>query len=319
VDVRTAAGETLSLTVEGESAQPVSVASAGYDINLGDVQVVTTFADYEEVDGLRLPRRMTSTIDRFPQYDIRVTANTVDDEPGDLAAPAGIREAAVPPDVPPATVTVEELGKGLWRLAGQGHHSVLIEFADHLTLIEVPTNEPRTLAVIAKARELVPGKPLTHAIVTHHHFDHAAGLRAAVSEGLTIIAHARTEKLFAEIVGRRHSIVEDALARNPKPLVFQAVTEDVTLKDDANEALIFHVAGSGHAETLLATYFPREQLLVQADVFGSGYVTFPFAANLNENIQKRGLRVRRHVPIHGTPLGQADLLKVVADPTRPLR
>jgi hypothetical protein len=97
------------------------------------------------------------------------------------------------------------------------------------------------------------------------------------------------------------------------------VTEDVTLKDDANEALIFHVAGSGHTETLLATYFPREQLLVQADVFGSGYVTFPFAANLNENVQKRRLRVRRHVPIHGTPLVQADLLKVVADPTRPLR
>src|SRR6202008_3258757 len=90
---------------------------------------------------------------------------------------------------PPATVTVEPLGKGLWFLAGQSHHSVLVEFADHLTLIEAPQNDMRALAAIAKARELVPGKPLTHVVNTHHHFDHSGGIRAAVSEDLAVITH----------------------------------------------------------------------------------------------------------------------------------
>jgi glyoxylase-like metal-dependent hydrolase (beta-lactamase superfamily II) len=230
-----------------------------------------------------------------------------------------VRAAPVPPDVPPANVTVEPLGRGLWRLAGQGHHSVLVEFADHLTIVEVPTNEARTLAVIARARAVVPGKPLTHAVMTHHHFDHAAGLRAAVSEGLTIITHARNEALFGELAGRPHTIVPDALARSPRPLIVQQVEDAVTLRDGSNEMQLVHLAGSGHATTLLAAYFPREQLLVQADVFGSGYVTFPFAANLNEHMQRRGLRVRRHVPIHGTPLTDADFQRALKDPSRPLR
>jgi hypothetical protein len=56
------------------------------------------------------------------------------------------------------------VAKGIWWLAGQSHHSVLVEFSDHLMLIEAPQNDTRTLAVIAKARELVPGKPLTQIV-----------------------------------------------------------------------------------------------------------------------------------------------------------
>jgi glyoxylase-like metal-dependent hydrolase (beta-lactamase superfamily II) len=64
---------------------------------------------------------------------------------------------------------------------------MVVEFADHVAIVEVPAGEARTLAVIAKAKELVPGKPVTQAIVAHHHVDHTGGLRTAVAEGLTIV------------------------------------------------------------------------------------------------------------------------------------
>ena len=100
-----------------------------------------------------------------------------------------------------------------------------------MKLIEAPQSEARTLAVIAKARELRPSKPLTHVVNTHHHFDHSAGIRAAVSEGLTIVTHQANAPYFLEAVKRSHSLQPDALANNSKPAKVETVGDGVVYKD----------------------------------------------------------------------------------------
>ena len=126
--------------------------------NLGDVAIETSFADYQDVSGLKLPARLTTKTDKYTTAEIRATKQTVDGDAGDLAAPAAAASAPPIAGPPPANVTVQEVAKGIWLLAGQSHHSVLVEFTDHLMLIEAPQNDTRTLAVIAKARELRPGQ-----------------------------------------------------------------------------------------------------------------------------------------------------------------
>ncbi|MEQ1574874.1 MAG: MBL fold metallo-hydrolase [Vicinamibacterales bacterium] len=311
VDVQPAGGgDTLTLSIDGTTKLPTTATSHTYDPNLGDVDIVTTFSEYEEVSGLKVPRRVASTLDTLPQWDIRVAKNTIDGDVGDLSAPEAVRTAAAPPIEAPANVTVDELGPGLWRLSGQSHHSVVVEFADHLTLIEAPINQTRTLAVIAKARELRPGKPLTNVIVTHHHFDHLGGLRAAVSEGLTIVAHTSYEPLLRDLSGRPHTVVQDVLAKSPKPLTFQGVDEELTMKDAMNEIRIYNLTGNTHVQGLLMAYMPRQQLLYEADVFGT-YLTYPWVPILNDHMRKRGMRVQRYVPTHGDMKTQADFLKVL--------
>src|SRR5437879_5156798 len=236
----------------------------------GDVAVETTFADYQDVAGLRLPTGLTTKTDKYPTAEIRVAKQSVDGDAGDLAAPAAAASAAPIPGPPPPNVTVQEVAKGIWHLAGQSHHSVVVEFSDHLTLIETPQNEVRALAVIAKARELRPNKPLTHVINSHHHFDHSGGLRAAVSEGLTIITQSAAAPYYKEAMSRPHTIVPDALAKDPKPLKIETVDDEMVLKDDTMTVNLYHISGNPHADTLLMAYFPKERILVEADVFNPG-------------------------------------------------
>ena len=314
VDVTTK-GLTFTLAIDATTNLPTRVVSMGDNLNLGDVAIETAFSDYQDVGGLKLPARLTTTTDRVMTVDIHATRQTVDGPTSDLAAPAAAASAAPIAGVPPADVTVQEVAQGIWWLAGQSHHSVVVEFADHLTLIESPQNDTRALAVIARARELRPDKPLTTVVVTHHHFDHSGGVRAAVSEGLAVIADKSTAGFFESVTARPHTIVPDALSKNAKPLKFQAVDEELELKDATQTVELYHIDGSPHADTLVMAYFPRQRILVEADVFTPGAAVAPYAGNLMENITKRKLRVDKIVPIHGTIAPFADLQKVVGNGT----
>jgi glyoxylase-like metal-dependent hydrolase (beta-lactamase superfamily II) len=316
VDIKTAAGDSLTLAVDASTHLPVRVVSMTDQPNLGDVAIETEFGSYQDTGGLMLPTRITSKLDRQTLVSIAVARTVINGETGDLAAPAAARNAAAP--VATASVAVEPIADGVWYLAGQSHHSVLVELSDQLVLVEAPQHDTRALAVIAKARELRPGKPLRKVIVTHHHFDHSGGVRAAVSEGLTIVAHAATRPFFEDLVRRSHTMAGDALAKNPKPLAFEGVAGELVMQDPMRTLAIYPIEGNPHADTLLMVYLPKERVLVEADVYTPPALNattaprFPFAANLVENITKRKLRVDRLAPIHGRIVPFSALMGAVA-------
>lgn len=309
VAITTADGLAFTLAIDETTKLPSRVVSMTNHAALGDVAIETSFAEYQEVDGLHLPARVTTKIDRFTTADLRMKMQALDGNVGDLAAPPGLpKEGMSGP--PPAKVDVQEVARGVWLLAGQSHHSVLIEFADHLVLFEAPS-EARTLAAIARARELRPTKPVTHVINSHHHFDHAGGIRAAVSEGLTVITHKANAELLEHLVERSRTLAPDALAKTPKPLKLETVDDEMVLKDQVMTVHLYHIAGNPHGDALLMAYLPRERLLVETDAYSPGGNFHPYAANLLENIRKRNLRVDRIVPTHGTVVPFAELVRAV--------
>ena len=316
VDVTTAAGDTVTLGVDPDTGLPTHVEYMGYDANWGDIHLEAQFADYGEVDGLMLPATVVTRQDEWVTSE-RQVATTVDGEAGGLEAPDDVRAATLSPPAPPAEVPVEEVADGVWWLTGSSHRSVVFEFDDHLMLFEVPLNEARALAVIETARSL-SDKPLTHALVSHHHLDHAGGFRAAVSEGLTIITHRGNEAFLSNIASRPHTIQQDALARNPQEPTFQLVDDSLTIADDTLEVQLYHAQNISHMGLALYAYVPRDRLLVQADLFDNGWFWHPWGQGFLENLETRNLQVEQHAPIHGPRQRHADVLAMLeAMPTGP--
>jgi glyoxylase-like metal-dependent hydrolase (beta-lactamase superfamily II) len=313
VAVTTADGRAFTLATAVNTNLPSRVTSMAYNANLGDVAIETRFGLYQDVQGVKLPTGLVTKTDQSTTAELDVKRHVVDADLGDIAAPAATISSTAASGPPAPNVVVEEVAPGVWLLGGQSHHSALIEFADHLTLIEGPQSEARTLAVIAKARELRPSKPLTHLVNTHHHFDHSAGIRAAVSEGLTIVTHQANADYFLESAKRSHSLQPDALTKNPKPIKVETVGDGVVYKDSAMTMTLYHVEGSGHGDAILMAYLPRERIVIEVDVYAPGGAVQPYAANFLENIRKRNLRVDRIVPLHGR-IGTYQELETTAMP-----
>lgn len=312
VDIITTHGDQLTLALDGTTMLPASVRSETDQPNLGDVVIETSFTDYEDVNGLKLPKHITTRIDKWVQSDIRVSKNTVNGNAADLAAPAAVSAEIAAPANPPVEVTAEKVAPGIWWLAGSGNHrSVVFEFSDHLTLFELPESEERAKAVLEKTHSLAFGKPLTEVIISHHHFDHSAGLREAVSEGLTIITQRGNVEFLKDLAARKHTLAPDDLARNISalPIKIKPVDDELVLKDDSMELDLYHVKDNSHCDTLLMGWVPREHILVQADLYDSGWLRYPWADNLKKNVELRKLKVEKDVPIHGQIESYADVLK----------
>jgi glyoxylase-like metal-dependent hydrolase (beta-lactamase superfamily II) len=306
-DVTLGNGRQLTLAVD-ERGLPTRIASRSYHPNLGDVVASTQFADYREQSGLRLPMKITTRIDDFVVEEIVAASSDVNGGAADLAAPQPAATTAMPA-APTPEVRPELVAPGVWLLAGQSHHSALLELSDRLVLIDAPQSEARTLAVIAKARELQPAKPLRVLVTTHHHFDHTAGLRAAIAEGLTVITHRGNRTFVEEMAARRHTLTADTLARRPQPLRIETVDADRVIADPARTIALYHIADNPHSDTMLMVHLPAERILIQVDAFSPGARANPYAANLLENIRTRKLAVDRIVPLHGAITPFAELVK----------
>ncbi len=301
-------GTTFWIGIDAETRLPYWSRWISGSSTLGDVTNTTYFTGYLPFDGVWLPSGLMNRIDWRDQPTLTFQVDSyrlnVDDLP-EFPAPPPVRRT---PTAAELRVGITRVADGVWDLDVIGGNPIaalgdsgggVVEFEDHLVLFEPYGNEAQTLARIDAANQLVPGKEVTKIIVSHHHEDHAAGVRAAVSRGLTVIAHRRNKELFEEWVSRPAVHFPDELARNPQPLKFLPVDDRLVLEDSLRRLEIYHAVGHLHMSDAVIAYLPKERILMEADFSDENYEYNWWGNALRDNIEYYGLDPEISLPVHG--------------------
>ena len=292
---------SLRLAIDPATMLPRSVSWAVPHQNLGQLVMTTTFVGYDNWDGVQLPMTWSSTID---WRDTLVQTRTLDGyyvnsaQAPDIAAPEPASAQPLPAaSAPAAPITVTPVADGLWHLNPGGH--TLIEFEDHLMIFELGGSAAQTRAVIDLANSLVAGKPLTHLIVSHHHFDHTSGFRAAVEAGLTVVSHRGNEQVLREMAARPAPGFRGLVAL-PDGGVFDFVPVDgqLRLEDDRMTLDIYEVVKHNHMADAVFAYAPDSQTFIEADLATPANQFSFWAEAYEDNLEHYGLEVSIVSPNH---------------------
>ena len=212
-------------------------------------------------------------------------------------------------------VKSEKTADGVWFIAGDSHNSVLIEMKDYLIVVEAPSGDDRSMAVMAEVKKLVSNKPIKYLVNTHHHFDHSGGVRAYAAEGVTIVTHELNRPYFERAAANSWSLAPDRLAKSKKNPVFQTMGDNMVLTDGTRSVELYQIVGNGHHDGLVMAYLRKEKLLIEADAFtpqpAAPKTPDPFSVNLEANVRRLNIEVERILPLHGAVAPYVELMKAI--------
>lgn len=280
------------------------------------------FADWVSVRDQKLPTRWYWRMagERMAELKLGVEFNpAVDDKAFTVDAPGYTRVAALPQTLEPS---VEELGGGAYvvqNVAGQNQNSLVVEFADHVLVVEAPGSSDGSDRVIERIRTRSPGKAIRYVAMTHHHGDHIGGLRSYIAEGATVVTTPRNRRVVEALATAKQS---DRLAQSPRTPEFLLVDERRKVLTDGKQRVeLINIGPHPHAWDMLIVYLPEQKVVFQGDLFfvpandapqGPPQLsTVAFA----ERLAAAGLDVERIASVHGRTATMDEFLKTTRGKT----
>jgi flavorubredoxin len=282
----------------------------------GDAIQETIFPAYRTVNGIKVPtgrvtRRAGDVIEEV-NYE-EVVFNTRPPE-STFAKPSGLEELPAPT---PAATRETKLADGVY-LFESSSNSLVVEFKDHMMVIEPYAGGRGAKPTITKIKEMFPNKPIKYVVVTHHHDDHSGGLRSYVAEGVTVVTTAENEKYFERMAAGTFTINRDDQSKSQRKPVFEFVQKKRVFSDGNQSVEIYDIGPSPHANEMLIAYLPKAKLAFQGDLVNLPITGKYRLTTINEStvhffqaLQKLGLDVERIAAVHGPITTKNDLRQAI--------
>jgi glyoxylase-like metal-dependent hydrolase (beta-lactamase superfamily II) len=243
---------------------------------VGDLPVEFEYQNYQDRDGVRVPSRIIQRQAGLVTFDANIVSATPN--------PTNLTELLTLPPAPargggpggggggggqqaPPAAQAQKLGDGVFKITGN-YTSLAIDMGDHILVVESGQSDQRGLAVMAAAKQAIPGKPIRFVVNSHPHFDHASGLAAAVAEGATILTHNNNEPVLERLLSGPRTLTGDSLSKvtNRRTNVVQGVGDRDVRTGTNGKVVELHRIPNEHTDGLLVAYLPAEKVLWSADI-----------------------------------------------------
>ncbi len=308
--------DTLDMYFDRRTGLPTVTVTVADDPILGDRRTESWFTRWQETAGVRFARQADVYVNGRLNTHSVFTAVTVNPEvPESLfAIPDSIatRAQQANPVPPSPVVALAQLAPGVWRAEGGSHHSLVVEQPDRLIVVEAPQTSRRSQAVLDTLRARFPSKPVGMVVNTHHHWDHAGGLRVYLAAGAETVTWTGNAAFVRNLGVAQKTVAPDALSRRGRPLQVTAVDDSLVIGSGDGRVVVYRLP-TAHVEGMLAAYVPAARILFNSDVLSPGATLAPAGSKeIVAFVRARGITVERVAGGHGGIANWADVEQAAA-------
>jgi glyoxylase-like metal-dependent hydrolase (beta-lactamase superfamily II) len=311
VTMSNADGSVLAIGIDATTGLVNTVETIGEIGLFGDGDHVWRFAEYEASSGVHVPRAFQHRINGLLQEDMRLANVAVNPAWTDtsFAPPTDYTLRPVVAAAPRRAPGVVDSGGGVYFVEGLGgYRSMFVDVGEGIVAVEAPQSARVADQAIALIEKALPGKRITHLVLTHHHLDHVGGMHPYVEHGATVVAPAGMDDFLRRILGGTRTF--GTLGQPARPTAVPRI-ELVADRRRIGPVELIH-ATTSHAADMLVAYVPGRRLLFQGDLLqvddgASAPQATQSAADLAALIERHALDVQTIASVHGRNATMADL------------
>ena len=322
---------------------PARIRTLDYDNIWGDVTYDLVLSDWKAVDGVRVATSRKYELNGRPVVDIKITEAKINAPiaADRLTIPAAFKAGASKPATGPVPyqwvirrqfigtyldsdapsydtkastgLRLEERAPGVQHVIGGSHHSLIVEMRDYLIVFDAPVSDGQANWILNAAKTKYPNKPVRFLVLTHHHMDHAGGVRAFAAQGATIVVGQGNGEHFRRVLAAPFTRNPDLSQRDLTATTITEVTDRRLFNDGTREVGVY-VIENPHAAGLVIGYVADAKLGYVTDIWSPGAGALPDKLNPNlaalvAGVKKAGIAPTKFVGGHG---GIADYAPLAA-------
>ena len=334
----------LIVAFDPQTGLPERVRTLDYDNIWGDVTYDYVYSNWRDVDGIKVPMSRKYELNGRMVQETTLTQVRFN-QPIDgsrLQIPAGVLASAAKPatgNVPYQWVLrrqfigtymdsdnvsydakgspglrLQELAPGVFHVTGGTHNSLLVEMSDHLVVVDAPVGDAQSMWPMNSTKARFPGKPIRWVALTHHHMDHAGGVRGLLGDGATLVVGPGAWEHFNRVLRapatRNPDLKQIDLIRTP----IMEVRESHVISDARGRQVILYHLDNPHAKGMLIAWVPDAKLGFVTDLWSPGTPLPPkpnpgLLAVVNA-VKKAGIQPERFAGGHGGVAPYAQLTEL---------